>query len=135
MPKHPTGTGTSIRSRRPYLIRALYQWMVDSGLTPYLLVGVDSEAVQVPANYVTDGKIVLNLAPAAIRDLDIGDSSLSFSGRFGGQPFPVRLPVDNVLAIYAKENGEGMMFGPEGGGTPQPPESPAPDKPHLTVIK
>ena len=90
MPKQPTEPGMSIRSRRPYLLRALYEWIVDCGLTPYLLVSVDAETVRVPVDYVTDGKIVLNLAPAAIRELDLGNDFVSFSGRFGGRPFPVR---------------------------------------------
>lgn len=129
---------TSARSKRPYLLRALYQWIVDSDLTPYLLVGVDSEAVQVPSDYVSDGKIVLNISPGAIRELELGDTWVIFSGRFAGRSFPVQVPVASVLAIYARENGEGMMFGPEHTDTAspaQPPEVPSPDRPHLTVIK
>jgi len=133
-----------ISSKRPYLLRALYQWIVDNDLTPYLLVGVDSDAVQVPRDYVSDGKIVLNVSPNAIRDLDLGASQVSFSGRFAGRSFLVQVPIENVLAIYARENGEGMMFAPETqaaappveAGTPVgPPKDPSPSKPNLTVIK
>ena len=127
------------RPKRPYLLRALYDWIVDSQLTPYLLVTVDSEAVQVPAEYVSEGKIVLNVSPMAVRDLDLGIDVVSFSGRFGGKPFPVYVPIAKVLAVYAKESGEGMMFDPEyTDGDDDSPEPPQPDKPapgHLKVIK
>lgn len=132
-----------LSSKRPYLLRALYQWIVDNDLTPYLLVGVDSDAVQVPRDYVPDGKIVLNVSPSAIRELDLGDHQVLFSGRFAGQSFPVRIPIENVLAIYARENGEGMMFAPESQDSASSqetapdgqPQNPAPAKPHLTIIK
>ena len=122
--------------KRPYFLRALYDWIVDSGLTPYLLVSADSDAVQVPREYVSEGKIVLNVSPDAIRDLVLGDETVAFSGRFGGRPFPIAIPLANVQAIYAKETGEGMMFEPEygdgaGDGTPDddPPSDPSPDSP------
>ncbi len=101
------------KPKRPYLLRALYDWVVDSELTPYLLADVDSTSVRVPADYVNDGKIVLNVSPMAVRDFVIEDDSVSFSGRFGGRPFLVFLPMANVVAVYAKETGEGMMFEPE----------------------
>jgi stringent starvation protein B len=122
-------------------LRALHDWIVDGGLTPYLLVGVDSEQVQVPSDYVSDGKIVLNIAAEAVRDLQFENDSVSFSGRFGGRPFPIFVPMASVLAIYAKESGEGMMFEPEyekGGDEPNPPDPPTPEKPaagHLKVVK
>ena len=126
------------RPKRPYLLRALYDWIVDSEFTPYLLVTVDGEAVQVPSEYVSEGKIVLNVSPMAVRDLDLGQDSVSFSGRFGGRPFPVHVPIANVQAIYAKETGEGMMFEPEdipsGEPPPEPPESQPPSG-HLKVVK
>ena len=138
------------KPKRPYLLRALYDWIVDSELTPYVLVGADSENVQVPVEYVSDGKIVLNVAPLAVVDLDLGDDSISFSGRFGGRPFPIFVPMESVLAIYAKESGEGMMFDPEygqgygegnGDGAVDGQEPPDPDPPaapgpgHLKVVK
>ena len=127
------------RPKRPYLLRALYDWIVDSELTPYLLVAVDSDAVQVPAEYVSEGKIVLNISPVAVRELDLGDGEVTFSGRFGGRPFPVHVPMPSVLAIYAKETGEGMMFEPEQeSGDSNAPEPP-PDRPggggQLKVVK
>lgn len=124
------------KPKRPYFLRALYDWIVDSDLTPYLLVAADSAAVRVPTEYVSDGKIVLNVSPQAVRDLELGIDEVAFSGRFSGRPFPVRVPLASVLAIYAKETGEGMVFEPEyptGGGDPEPPE-PTPGV-HLKVIK
>lgn len=137
------------KPKRPYLLRALYDWIVDSELTPYLLVSVDSAAVQVPADYVSEGKIVLNVSPMAIRDFMVEDESISFSGRFGGKPFPIFVPMPNVVAVYAKETGEGMMFEAEYEdktdskedenavrNSPQTPEAaPKPGVSHLTVIK
>ncbi len=130
--------------KRPYLLRALYDWIVDSELTPYLLVTVDSESVQVPMEYVSEGKIVLNVSPMAVRDLDLGQDAVAFSGRFGGRPFPIHLPMSSIQAIYAKETGEGMMFEAENAGPPEDPEPPASGPPdsdsspsggHLKVVK
>lgn len=135
--------------KRPYLLRALYDWIVDSELTPYLLVSVDDPTVRVPQEYVSDGKIVLNVSPMAVRDLDLGQAAVAFSGRFGGRPFPIHIPMNSIQAIYAKETGEGMMFEPENiqpqpeppEGGPQPPGSghtePASSSPggHLKVVK
>jgi stringent starvation protein B len=129
------------------LLRALYDWIVDSELTPYLLVTVDDESVQVPQEYVSEGKIVLNVSPMAVRDLDLGQEAVAFSGRFGGRPFPIHVPMNSVQAIYAKETGEGMMFeperiepdpSPEDQGPPDsdPPEPPSPPLGgHLKVVK
>jgi len=123
------------KPKRPYFLRALYEWIVDSELTPYLMVAADSSAVQVPAEYVSDGKIVLNVSPQAVRELELGTDLVTFSGRFGGRPFPVRVPLASVLAIYAKETGEGMVFEPEypEGDDPEPPGPPPAG--HLKVVK
>ena len=130
------------KPKRPYLLRALYDWIVDSDNSPYLLVAVDSDAVRVPSEYVSEGKIVLNIAPMAVRDLDLGNETIRFSGRFGGRPFPIEVPLSSVQAIYAKETGEGMMFEPEYSDSdePEPPEPPQPPAPtssagHLKVVK
>lgn len=114
----------SPRPKRPYLLRALYDWLVDSGLTPYLLIDAEGDDVQVPADYVTDGRIVLNVGPNAVRNLHLGHDHVSCDGRFGGRPFPLSIPLRAVLAIYAKESGEGMMFEPEQ-GLQSPAEAPA----------
>ena len=99
-----------MKSQRPYLLRALYEWIVDSDTTPYLLVKVTSDEVIVPLEFVQDGQIVLNVSPNAVRDFHIGDEAIAFDGRFGGRSFDVWVPLASIAAIYAKENGQGMMF-------------------------
>ena len=101
------------KSKRPYLLRALFDWIVDSGLTPYILVSAENPDVRVPEQHVRDGKIVLNISPNAVRDLTLADELVSFDGRFSGTPFWVEVPIAQVAAIYAKETGEGMMFEPD----------------------
>ncbi|MDD9960961.1 MAG: ClpXP protease specificity-enhancing factor [Gammaproteobacteria bacterium] len=108
-------------SKQPYFMRALYDWMVDSGLTPHLLIDAASEAVVVPREYVADGRIVLNVSPTAVRGFTIANVSLSFDGRFAGRAFRVSAPTSSVMAIYAKETGEGMMFNED---APAPDEAP-----------
>ena len=95
--------------RQPYLIRALYDWILDNDATPYILVRVD-DRTSVPTDFVRDGQIVLNISPTAVRDLSIDDEWLAFEGRFSGRSFSVLVPVDCVCAIYARESGEGMIF-------------------------
>jgi len=96
-------------SQQPYFLRALYEWCVDSGLTPYLTIKVDSRT-RVPRGYVKDGQIVLNVGPSAVRNLQMDNERVNFSARFGGASHVVDIPVGNVLSIYAKETGEGMSF-------------------------
>jgi len=97
-------------STRPYLLRGLYEWMIDNGLTPHLLVDAKADQVEVPQQYIEKDKIILNIAPDAIRDLEIGNEFFSFSARFAGRPEQILAPIKAVMAIYAKENGEGMVF-------------------------
>ncbi len=140
----------SHKSRRPYLIRAIYDWCVDNGHTPHLLVAADFPGVNVPLQFVQEGRITLNLSPMAVQSLNVEDDPIWFSARFSGRPFDVIVPTGAVLAIFARENGEGLVFGevelPSGGGdapTPSPagPTSPATgqDKAkargHLRVVK
>ncbi len=99
----------SALSQQPYFLRALYEWCVDSGLTPYLTVRVDSRT-RVPQGYVKDGQIVLNVGPSAVRNLQMDNQWVTFSARFGGVSHVIEVPVGNVFAIYAKETGEGMSF-------------------------
>ncbi|WP_169334094.1 ClpXP protease specificity-enhancing factor [Marinobacter nanhaiticus] len=132
-------------SSRPYLVRAFNEWILDNNCTPYILVDAGVQGVQVPAEHVANGQIVLNISPSAVKGLMIGNSALEFSARFGGVPMQVSVPLIAVLAIYARENGEGMVFGSEPGtpdpdgtdpdaGTGQPPERPS-GKPSLKVVK
>ncbi len=126
-------------SSRPYLIRAIYDWVVDNGMTPYLLVNADGEGVSVPQQYVDNGKIVLNIAPGAVSSLSLGKEFIEFGARFGGVATALMIPVTAVLAIYARENGQGMMFNEtdrSGDGDDVAPEGPDPSsRSHLKVIK
>lgn len=130
-------------SSRPYLVRAMYQWITDNGMTPHLLVDVSIDGVQVPAEHVQNGKIILNIAPMAISNLVLGDDDISFSARFSGQSMGLYIPVEAVLAVYAKENGQGMMFSEddgaissEDGDDPDPDTDPdKPGRPNLRVVK
>ncbi|MGV6859231.1 MAG: ClpXP protease specificity-enhancing factor [bacterium] len=109
-------------SSRPYLVRAIYQWIVDNGVTPHLLVAADYPGTVVPREFVEESRIVLNIHPNAVRDLHMGDDFIMFSGRFAGSPMDLEIPVPAVMALYAKENGQGMVFEdnlPE----PEPPSS------------
>lgn len=120
-------------STRPYLIRALYEWIEDNGLTPHVLVNAELPGVEVPPQHVHEGQIVLNINPAAVRDLKLGNEWIEFNARFGGVARTVRIPVTAVLAVYARENGQGMAFGEERGSDDEPPpppsSAPQPDKP------
>ncbi|MDE2416615.1 MAG: ClpXP protease specificity-enhancing factor [Burkholderiales bacterium] len=100
---------TDSSSTRPYLIRALYEWCTDNGFTPFIAVLVD-ESVRVPNEYVKDGEIVLNISFDATSALKLGNEYIEFKGRFGGVARDILVPVDRVLAIYARENGQGMAF-------------------------
>jgi len=131
-------------STKPYLLRALYEWCVDNGLTPYVTVAVDART-QVPREYVRDGEIVLNIGPLATQHLKIGNETLEFSARFNGIARQLSIPVDAVAAIYARENGHGMSFesAPDAaaaasGDSPPPPDENPPaqgGKPVLRRIK
>lgn len=99
--------------RRPYLLRAFYDWLLDNQLTPHLVVDVMRPDVQVPMEFARDGQIVLNIAPRAVGNLQLGDNDVSFNARFGGVPRQVLVPMAAVLAIYARENGAGTLFEPE----------------------
>ena len=130
---------------RPYIMRALYEWIVDTDCTPYLLVDAEVPGVDVPRQYVKDGQIVLNISPSAVIDLHIGNEAVNFNGRFGGVATDIRVPVIAVVGIYARENGQGMVFEPEGDDEgPQPPDDTPPgpgsnqsrlERPSLKVVK
>ena len=129
-------------SNRPYLIRALYEWLVDNNLTPYLLVDARHAQVVVPRDYVEEGRIILNVNPRAVSNLDLGNDWIRFSARFQGVLEDVVVPPVAVLGIYAKENGQGMLFATEepsasegpGDDEPEPPK-PGGGRPSLKVVK
>jgi stringent starvation protein B len=99
-------------SRKPYLLRAMHQWIVDSGYTPHIVVDVDIAGVEVPSGYDKDGKLVLNVSYDATQKLDLAVGHVEFSARFAGVSHHVYIPMDAVLAVYARETGEGMIFEP-----------------------
>lgn len=105
----------SVTPSRPYLLRALYQWLNDNGLTAHLMVDATVVGVDVPPEHVQDGQIVLNVAPGAVQGLLIDEQGVGFTARFGGVPRSIYVPMAAVLAIYARENGMGMGFGMEPG--------------------
>lgn len=104
---------TDMSPRRPYLLRAFYEWLLDNQLTPHLVVDVTMPGVMVPMEFARDGQIVLNVAPRAVGNLELGNEDVRFNARFGGVPRNVFVPIAAVLAIYARENGAGTMFEPE----------------------
>ena len=137
VPTAPDGQGSSTR---PYLIRALHDWCTDNGFTPYVAVHVDA-SVQVPQEYVKNNEIVLNVGFEATSGLKLGNEQIEFKARFGGSAREIVVPIDHVVAIYARENGQGMAFPvPSAGGvssappTLLPPGEPAVRVPHLTAV-
>jgi stringent starvation protein B len=124
-------------SRRPYLLRAMHEWMVDCGYTPHLIVDATAESVQVPRQFVKEGRIVLNVSASATQSLLVGADAVEFNARFGGVSHYVRVPIDAVLGIYARETGQGMVFAEDAGAQPPPPEGndpgPAPVSPSPTT--
>ncbi|WP_223250803.1 ClpXP protease specificity-enhancing factor [Rhodanobacter denitrificans] len=139
-------------SNRPYLLRAIYDWISDNDLTPYVLVDAGFAGVKVPPQVVKNGQVVLNLATRAVANLDLGNEWISFQARFSGVSQAIQIPVRAVLALYAQENGQGMMFPAEEEGGDTPPSAPEPDDtppaaddagsdkpkrsaPHLRVVK
>jgi len=117
-------------SRRPYLLRAMLDWIVDCGHTPHLIVDATTDAVQVPRQFVKEGRIVLNISASATQSFQITAEAVEFSARFSGVSHRIRVPVDQVLGIYARETGQGMVFAEELPDAAPPPESaPADDEP------
>lgn len=118
---------------QPYLLRAIYEWIVDNELTPYLLVDATADNVQVPRQYIENGKIVLNIAPRAVDNLELKNDHVTFEARFSGEPMQVFFPVTAAFAIYAKENGQGMLFNESNDDAdPTPPDL---KKPNLKIVK
>ncbi|PSS56593.1 ClpXP protease specificity-enhancing factor [Pseudomonas sp. BBP2017] len=143
-----------MNSSRPYLVRALYEWIVDNDCTPHMLVNAEYPKVQVPQGFASDGQIVLNISPNAVRHLHMDNDAVSFEGRFGGVAHTLFVPAGAILGIYARENGQGMVFeleppvleddeyeegdgvepdddGPPAGGQPPRPSG----RPSLKVVK
>lgn len=115
-------------SHRPYLLRALYEWIADNDMTPHLLVDATRPGVRVPAHVVNEGKVVLNIAQRAVGHLEMDNDSVAFTARFAGVSHAVIVPMDAVLAIYARETGQGMALPEEGGQEPPAPQDEASDQ-------
>ncbi len=127
-----------MKPSRPYLLRALYEWIVDNDLTPHLLINVLGDGVVAPMDFAEGGRLVLNVSPGAVGSLSLGNESVELSARFAGTPHHVVVPMSEVLAIYARENGRGMIFTEEDGGPPEGGDGEAPDpppRPGLRVVK
>lgn len=130
---------------KPYLVRAVYDWIEDNHCTPYLLVNAELEGVYVPVQFVEDGRIILNISARAVQGLSLGDTHIGFTARFGGKPMTVEVPVKAILALYARENGRGMVFDQEHDGDDSPPPAsmdheapqrpPVRKKPVLKIVK
>ena len=123
-------------TNRPYLLRALYEWITDNGLTPHVLVDAGIDGVDVPDHVIQKGKVVLNIAAGATEHLLLDNETISFKARFSGKPYQIYVPMNAVVAIYARENGQGMMFAPD--DSPPPPVDGLDDPPprsHLKVVK
>lgn len=133
-------TVTGMTSSRPYLIRAIYDWIIDNQLTPYILVNAEYPGVEIPQEYVSAGRVILNISPESCRGLHLDNDRIVFSTRFSGLTVQLVLSPGAVLAIYAKENGRGMEFGEEDDGF-LPPTDHEPSstvkgrKPALRLVK
>ena len=140
---------STIQSSKPYLLKAIFDWIVDNDCTPHVVVNAYAKDVELPLDFVQDGQIVLNVAPRAVRDFQLTPEFISFNARFGGVPTDVFAPVQAVLGIYARENGQGMMFERDDLDGPDDPspsktsrptaiksnKNDAPSKPSLRIIK
>ena len=137
-----------MKSSRPYLLRGLYQWMIENDATPHLLVDETRPGVMVPPGYGKDGMVILNLAPSAVQGLQLDNGSVSFEARFGGVPHQIYVPMSAIKGLFARENGEGMQFLAEPGDPPEdeegvsvqsseaPPQTePAKGRPGLRVVR
>ncbi|MDA9569899.1 ClpXP protease specificity-enhancing factor [Porticoccaceae bacterium] len=141
----------TMKSNRPYLLKAFYEWIVDCDCTPYIAVDAHHSGVEVPQEFVTDGQIVLNVAPRAVSNFEMNHQFVAFTTRFGGIPIDIMVPVAAVMGIYAHENGQGMVFELEEDPENDPPPIKGPtvvtssktkkksskskDKPSLRVVK
>ena len=127
----------NVTAKRPYLIRAMHEWMTDNGLTPHIVVETGGEGILVPEEHVSDGKIILNVSYAATRELNIANDTLSFEARFKGIPQRVQVPTTAVLGIYARETGQGMIFTDEAerADDGEGDDDDAPRRPDLKIVK
>jgi stringent starvation protein B len=126
-------TPLSVTPTRPYLVRAIYEWINDNALTPYLLINAEENGVFVPQQYIKDGQIVLNIAPHAVQQLLMDNDSVGFSARFGGVSQQVYVPIRAIMGLYARENGQGLFFDASEYPAEQEEESTAPSEQGLSA--
>ena len=134
-----TDTPPGMTSNRPYLLRALYEWIMDNGMTPHVLVDAENDGVDVPEHAIQKGKVVLNIASSATENMQMDNEAIGFKARFSGKPYPIYIPIQAVIAIYARENGQGMMFAQDEADTAatddDKPDDTPPSRSHLKVVK
>jgi len=126
---------SDVGSKRPYLLRAMHEWMSDNGLTPHVVVDVNFPRANLPSEHVKDERIILNVSYQATEDLTLSNDQLDFEARFSGQPRRITVPIENVLGIYARETGQGMIFTDDEPDDETPPDDDGDDKPRLRVVK
>ena len=120
-------------STRPYLVRAMIDWIVDNAWTPYVVIAADAPGAEALIDYATGGRLVLNVSATATRNLSIGNETLDVDCRFSGRPVHLSAPIGTVVAVYARENSKGMVFEVEDAHTPTEPEKPS--RPKLSLVK
>ncbi len=134
-------TERAINSKRPYLLRAMHEWMSDNGLTPHIVVDARRDGVVVPNQHVQNGRIILNVSYEATQALELGNEQVNFAARFGGTPHTVTVPADAILGIYARETGQGMIFTEDEVPQPDPQhdggddDDDPPGRGHLKIVK
>lgn len=136
---------SEMTTNKPYMIRAVHEWILDNDCTPYIVFMAEYPGVEVPQDFVRDGQITLNIAPTAVRDLRLSNDEVAFNARFSGVPTDIHGPIDAVVAIFAKENGQGMGFevemppeppaGSDRDSSGDKPDSSGPKRPSLKVVK
>jgi stringent starvation protein B len=126
---------SAVDSKRPYLLRAMHEWMSDNGLTPHVVVDVNFPHANLPSEHISEGRMILNVSYQATQDLTLSNERLDFEARFSGEPRRISIPMDNVLGIYARETGQGMIFTDDDSGDDSPPDGSGDERPRLRVVK
>lgn len=127
-------SGSGVGSKRPYLLRAMHEWMSDNGLTPQVVIDVNFSGANLPSEHIKEDRMILNVSYQATQDLTLGNDYLDFEARFSGQPRRITVPIDHVVGIYARETGQGMIFTDDQSDGETPPDGSG-DGPKLRVVK
>ena len=126
---------SAVDSKRPYLLRAMHEWMSDNGLTPHVVVDANFPHANLPSEHISEGRMILNVSYQATQDLTLSNDRLDCEARFSGEPRRISIPMDNVLGIYARETGQGMVFADDDSGDDIPPDGSGDERPRLRVVK